>query len=138
MLTDDLSADLRDLVADPPFSPDIDEVIRRSQRLHRRRNAARASISVVVVAALAAAVSIVVGLATNTEPGLQLAHGGATPVRCDAPTRTVPEYLNWPCGSETATEYFQTGFRDMFAGFERTLAGRGLATARSKVRPALT
>jgi hypothetical protein len=76
---------------------------------------------VVVVAVFVIAIRAFVMSATGNGPGLQPAQGAPTAVRCDAPIRAVPGYLNWPCGSERATGYFQTGFRDMFVGFEKIL-----------------
>jgi hypothetical protein len=108
---------------------DVDAII-RTGRGRRRRRRYGAAMAVVVVADTATtfAVSEFVGSGSSGEQSLN----ASITVPCDVPTRTVPDYLDWPCATGPVTPYF-AGEIGLAVGSEGSPPQKPVQHARSRV-----
>jgi hypothetical protein len=104
MLTDDLAASLRDHADSVHGEPAVmlAGVADRTRRHNRTRRISAGATLVLVAGAIVGAVQLT---DTHSDTG-RISVGGAAPVPCDTPARTVPQLLDWPCLTGSFTRYY--------------------------------
>jgi hypothetical protein len=90
-------------------SLDIDAIIRTGHSRRRRRRYATAMTAVVI--AIAGTTLVVSNFPHTAASGSQTLSATGT-IPCNTPTRTVPDYLSWPCATGPVTPYFQGQIND--------------------------
>jgi hypothetical protein len=121
MLTDDLATSLRDhadsVRAEPAMM--LAGVADRTRRHQRIRRIAVGATVVLVAGAIVGAVHLT---DTHNDTG-RISPAGATRVRCDTPTRTVRQLLDWPCLPGSYNRYYSQQTQELRNEADTLFAG---------------
>jgi hypothetical protein len=105
MLIDDLAASLREHADSVRSEPAVTlaGVADRTRRHNRSRRLAPIATLVLVSGVIVGAVHLTTTHSSGTG---RVSGAGAVRVPCDTPTRTVPQFLDWPCPTGSFSRYY--------------------------------